>query len=49
MRGDDCSAYVKLKYPGVETTATKELVDDNNRSLDSVIRDFMEKVGLISV
>lgn len=45
---DDCSAYVKLKYPGIEITATRELVDENDCSLDSVIREFMEKVCLIT-
>ncbi len=41
---DDCSAYVKLKYPGVEVLAQRELVDENGVSLDCVIWKFIERV-----
>ena len=40
---DDCSAYVKLKYPGMEIVAERELIDENNRYLECIILDFIEK------
>ena len=40
---DDCSAYVKLKYPGMEVVAERELIDENNRYLECIILDFIEK------
>ena len=41
---DDCSAYVKLKYMGVEVVAQRELVDENGVSLDCVIWRFIDNI-----
>ena len=40
---DDCSAYVKLEYPGLEIKASRELVNSEGNYLEGLIREFKEK------
>ena len=40
---DDCSAYVKLEYQGVEIKASRGLVNNDGEYLEGVIMEFREK------